>query len=897
MIPDTVITILRTPHELRALVNHSNFTFVNKPDGNTAEEFASWYTLREFPLTSLEVSITSKYKQLLTSWDALKSIQAWDQHCLFHLLVVLLETAPLFSPPEQEHSLPPLPFSPKPHQATAKHPRAYQGTTYQPPKAKSLTRLNLQPYICEPNHLRTIVHKLHPYWHQALTQCTQVGYKVQELSSLSLEQFENLKHVDIYYAVHHGLYDSIKPYKIPTNFITTLLPLLQGIRWQGVLDLLVVYWGASVQHNPLLLPALSKLLSLSNEKTTRQWCHLLMGVPPHRRVLFLTLLIESKTYRVDAYQYSLDDLEKFHAITPDEQYQSRLFFFFSALKKNIPTGYMLAGFQLANTYVPSYTFQTFFSGCDSFPYQIVTAIIEHVKETKEYYKNFSLRIWEKCGEFPDFARLLRQCNWTSFLPETTYRLLNIYLFFASRWELSPDTIQKKWRYLQQHHHVLIARLNEIPPEYQVKFLHLMHDFYWYWDSLEYLQRYIPHAMNLSQRLSCSPFSSRKNKASEALSYFIDCTSSQTREAFLQAPHSSFAKLEKACRSENRGQLITYGIAALLKELPQFAVTSFISYPGKLCTLAKQLGTLSRPRRHAVLQHFKSHPLLHFQAEEFSLRQICDLIKSYCQEGITNPLPKKLQAHVYEQYELTEGRVSRYRGKMKEQLTATLLDLLHQQIILKRDQQYPLPPTALPQWKHTMQLMSWIDDNRRGFKRFLREYLAGNTSYLQTHPETQAWRAKHPRICFDLWQKGISLSKTVNKHGPLCLDIEHNPLEALKLGTYVNTCLGIGGLCTYSAAAIILDENKQVIYAKNQQGTVVARQVIALSEEEQLVCFSVYPLSADQELLAFFREYDRSFAQALGIELYKEKKDEDYTIQHILSQAWWDDTPWDFKLQR
>jgi hypothetical protein len=37
--------------------------------------------------------------------------------------------------------------------------------------------------------------------------------------------------------------------------------------------------------------------------------------------------------------------------------------------------------------------------------------------------------------------------------------------------------------------------------------------------------------------------------------------------------------------------------------------------------------------------------------------------------------------------------------------------------------------------------------------------------------------------------------------------------------------------------------------------VVARQLVAISEEEELVCFLVYPPSASPALKRFFREYD------------------------------------------
>lgn len=79
---------------------------------------------------------------------------------------------------------------------------------------------------------------------------------------------------------------------------------------------------------------------------------------------------------------------------------------------------------------------------------------------------------------------------------------------------------------------------------------------------------------------------------------------------------------------------------------------------------------------------------------------------------------------------------------------------------------------------------------------------------------------------------------------------------------------------------------------NQDNGVIARQLIALCEEEKLICFDVYPIDTDRVIRNMFREYDIRFAEALGTELYQRKNNnEDYTIRNILSQNWWDDFPW------
>ena len=85
-----------------------------------------------------------------------------------------------------------------------------------------------------------------------------------------------------------------------------------------------------------------------------------------------------------------------------------------------------------------------------------------------------------------------------------------------------------------------------------------------------------------------------------------------------------------------------------------------------------------------------------------------------------------------------------------------------------------------------------------------------------------------------------------------------------MGTYVGSCLGLGGGFSYSAAAALLDINKQVLYARNEQGAVIARQLLAISDKDELVPFAVYPESAAPSVQRAFDRYDTELASALGI---------------------------------
>jgi hypothetical protein len=162
-------------------------------------------------------------------------------------------------------------------------------------------------------------------------------------------------------------------------------------------------------------------------------------------------------------------------------------------------------------------------------------------------------------------------------------------------------------------------------------------------------------------------------------------------------------------------------------------------------------------------------------------------------------------------------------------------------------------------------------------------------WLEAHPANRLWFRRHPRVDPRTWREGVSLERDTGARGALTWSIEQNPLEALRLGSLVGSCLGVGGLCDYSAAAAVLDANKRVVYARDAKGAVVARQLLAISRDGRLVCFGVYPQPAPEPIAAGFRKYDARLARALRLPLAREG--EPYEIEPVLAAAFWDDGLW------
>jgi hypothetical protein len=189
------------------------------------------------------------------------------------------------------------------------------------------------------------------------------------------------------------------------------------------------------------------------------------------------------------------------------------------------------------------------------------------------------------------------------------------------------------------------------------------------------------------------------------------------------------------------------------------------------------------------------------------------------------------------------------------------------------------------------MLGSVTANRRVLRRVLRVEATRQATWLLGHPANQAWLRRHPRLDAGAWTRGLE-RMTTDGHGPLRLALETRPLEVLRLGTAVGSCLSVGSYNADTAVAVMVDVNKQAIFARRPDGTFVARQVVAISEDDRLVFFPVYPLGAPAAVKDAFHDYDLRFADALGLAPYREQGDDEYRIATILVREFYDDGPWD-----
>ena len=197
--------------------------------------------------------------------------------------------------------------------------------------------------------------------------------------------------------------------------------------------------------------------------------------------------------------------------------------------------------------------------------------------------------------------------------------------------------------------------------------------------------------------------------------------------------------------------------------------------------------------------------------------------------------------------------------------------------------------ALHPEEHASLFHAMLRENRRPLTRFLREHDARRDSRLD-HPANRQWLARHSAsFDVDAWlHRPPRLAE-----GAFTLAVERDPLEILKIGSYVGSCLALGGFNAHAAVAILLDVNKRVVFARNPRGRFVARQVIAISDDGKLVCYAVYTHDRAPGIEDAFERYATAWASQLGLPLAKGEDDVSCErVRPLTVKSWYDDGLWD-----
>ncbi len=611
-------------------------------------------------------------------------------------------------------------------------------------------------------------------------------------------------------------------------------------------------------------------------------------MPPARRIDFTELLIESRACTVVPTQDTISGLLHSDSLCSDSVYRHRIFYALTSLKQECGLDYANDGFLLANEFHENYDFKEV--GSLHGVAAAVRPFAEYVAVSPNWRPGPAMRLWKRCSELDGFKELLEKLNWHGLDPQSALRFFDMLGDIVYE-ELGEKKLKSKWLVIRRRAALMLEAVERVPIGYRPKILQGLSEMLWGCDDPRKLGEVLQPFTDLLVRL-CSPRFKARVYGAGPLAAFTSLPEEEWSRV-RRAEDASFAKLEQATARKNDAFLIACGLWSLCEMHPGLVTAGFTSQPQKLFKTAHTLGVLDVPFRREIIRAFTGHPVACTDISELSADSLLALVEGHLGSGVENPIPRRLRDHLSGKRPLKPAQVERDVSLIRDKWFAFQLDVLNQialdQISIK------MPPVhRTSKIRHAFMIQQMDREHRRSLRRLLKAYLNGHRDYSEQHPKNREWLSRHPRINPEKWLNGITHRGKVNGHGIVSLSVERDALEVLRLGSYFGTCLGIGGGLSYSAAAITLDINKQVVYARDLTGRVIARQLLAIAEDDSLICFSVYPARSTKEIRCLFKEYDLRLSAFLGVPIFKNQPDEDrwYEIASTISRNFWDDDAWD-----
>ncbi|MEW5851874.1 MAG: hypothetical protein AB2A00_24000 [Myxococcota bacterium] len=179
------------------------------------------------------------------------------------------------------------------------------------------------------------------------------------------------------------------------------------------------------------------------------------------------------------------------------------------------------------------------------------------------------------------------------------------------------------------------------------------------------------------------------------------------------------------------------------------------------------------------------------------------------------------------------------------------------------------PEVTPAWRDALQFHFVVEQNQGLLARLLRLAAANpGRPIVRASAENQAWLAS-AQDHMDVAAWLAPRRRTVELNGrSLTLHLEEDPLEVLRMGIPFHTCLSLtDGENAASTIINALDANKRVLYVRDASGTILARKLLAITEEHQLLGYRLYVASRElaPQIAHQVEKMCRELAEACGVE--------------------------------
>lgn len=140
------------------------------------------------------------------------------------------------------------------------------------------------------------------------------------------------------------------------------------------------------------------------------------------------------------------------------------------------------------------------------------------------------------------------------------------------------------------------------------------------------------------------------------------------------------------------------------------------------------------------------------------------------------------------------------------------------------------------------------------------------------------------IKLEAWLQGVgTLEYTTQDGQPIYLSLETEWLEIINMGGYFNTCLSPGAMNFFSVFANIADINKRVVFARNNEGKIIGRVLLALTHAGGLLAFHPYCHDASIDFQEIVQAFCHELSEATGLIPVP-----DGEVPRLVARDWYDD---------
>ncbi len=670
---------------------------------------------------------------------------------------------------------------------------------------------------------------------------------------------------------------------LPARFRTRILPLLRTRGWRDVMRAVAACRALGLEHDAVLEGfAVQVLLATPEnglawlEKAGEQW--------PEQRGEFLRTILETAAWTtpVECLAGALD-----HVAGSGEHYRDRLTYVLASAQANVPETEILDCLRLVDEFAPAHAFvptwrrEPYTVDAWPRPFGVGVArslrpLLASVVDAGTSHSGLPARLWDACARTPGLADVLARVAADVPSPDSRVGLVQYLVYRAGEWGLAE--LEARGRFAAG----VLAALPEPARESCLGLATDLFEHSWIWKddaAIGTLRSLVPRIARVAD--GAPP-------CGASVAALVRAGGSARAGQIACIPDRTLRRLVRASRPA-ANHVVSRGLGALAQGVPRLACEALVAHPEALFQAARALGCLQLPHARAFVRRFKRHPVMWRGFLKRPLPEIVARLRA-ASDGIPcSPVPRRLREHLAGQITLGPGSLERHRQAIGRKLVPFRLALLRRLVLEDRRGSLCTLDVAHPRDRHALQMLGSVERGRRALRRLLALPDTERAGHVLGHPANAVWVRRHPRVDVASWMTGIVRSVDVPEHGRVRLAAEHDPLEALRLGTEVGTCLSIGGINVDSAVAAALDVNKRVVFARRGDGRVVARQLVAISEDDRVVFRTVYPENSGAALQDAFYEYDLALCANLGLEPVGGG---DWRVASIVTRDDYDDGIWD-----